>query len=140
MPPRCETPSSFLLEVEGFKVRTFASPDELLNDNELPDLGCLILDHQMPAMSGPDVVVKLRQRQNPMPAVLITAHPDAKILERTSAAGVTLIKKPFQQAVLLVLHPQIIVLDGSSPTTRGCCAGDHSQGHRHRNLACPVSH
>lgn len=91
----------FLLEVEGFKVRTFASPDELLNDNELPDSGCLIVDYQMPVMNGLDVVAKLRHRQNPMPAILITAHPDAKILERASAAGVTLVKKPFQQAVLL---------------------------------------
>jgi two-component system, LuxR family, response regulator FixJ len=91
----------FLLEVEGFKVRTFASPDELLNDNKLPDSGCLIVDYQMPAMNGLDVVATLRQRQNPMPAILITAHRDAKILERASAAGITLIKKPFQQAALL---------------------------------------
>jgi two-component system, LuxR family, response regulator FixJ len=91
----------FLLEVEGFKARTFASPDEFLNDNELPDSGCLIVDYQMPAMNGLDVVAKLRQRQKTIPAILITAHPDAKILERASAAGVTLIKKPFQQAVLL---------------------------------------
>ena len=83
----------FLLEVEGFKVRTFASPDELLNDSELPGSGCLIVDYQMPVMNGLDVVAKLRQRQNPMPAILITAHPDAKIHERASAAGVTLIKK-----------------------------------------------
>jgi two-component system, LuxR family, response regulator FixJ len=91
----------FLLEVEGFKVRTFASADELLNDNELPDSGCLIVDYQMPAMNGLEVVAKLRQRQNAMPAILITALPDARILERASAAGVTLIKKPFQQAVLV---------------------------------------
>jgi two-component system, LuxR family, response regulator FixJ len=91
----------FLLEVEGFKVRTFASPDELLNDKELSDTGCLIVDYQMPAMNGLDVVAALRRRQNLMPAILITAHPDAKILERASAAGITLIKKPFQQAALL---------------------------------------
>jgi two-component system, LuxR family, response regulator FixJ len=82
-------------------VRTFASPNELLNENELPDSGCLIVDYQMPAMNGLDVVAKLRQRQNLMPAILITAHPDAKILERASTAGITLIKKPFQQAALL---------------------------------------
>jgi FixJ family two-component response regulator len=46
-------------------------------------------------------VAALRQKQNPMPAILITAHPDTKILERASAAGITLIKKPFQQAALL---------------------------------------
>jgi two-component system, LuxR family, response regulator FixJ len=68
----------FLLEVEGFKVRTFVSPDELLNNNELPDTGCLIVDYQMPAMNGLDVVAKLRQRQNPIRAILITVHPDAK--------------------------------------------------------------
>jgi FixJ family two-component response regulator len=91
----------FLLEVEGFRVRTFASPNELLNENELPDSSCLIVDYQMPAMNGLDVVAKLRQRQNLMPAILITAHPDTKILERANTAGITLIKKPFQEAALL---------------------------------------
>jgi two-component system, LuxR family, response regulator FixJ len=91
----------FLLEVGGFKVRTFASPEELLQDNQLPDTGCLIVDYQMPAMNGLDVVATLRQRQISMPAVLITAHADTKILERSSAAGVTLIKKPFDEAALL---------------------------------------
>jgi hypothetical protein len=47
------------------------------------------------------VLATLCQRRNFMPAILITAHPDAKTLERASAAGVTLIKRSFQQAVLL---------------------------------------
>jgi two-component system, LuxR family, response regulator FixJ len=91
----------FLLEVEGFEVRTFASPDQLLNDKGLPDVGCLIVDYQMPAMNGLDVVATLRQRQNHMLAILTTAHPNAKILGRASAGGMTLIKKPFRQAALL---------------------------------------
>jgi two-component system, LuxR family, response regulator FixJ len=91
----------FLLEVEGFEVRTFASPDQLLNGKGIPDVGCLIVDDQMPAVNGLDVVATLRQRQNHMPAILTTAHPNAKILGRASAGAMTLIKKPFQQAALL---------------------------------------
>jgi two-component system, LuxR family, response regulator FixJ len=104
----------FLLEIEGFDVRTFASPDELLNENSLPDFGCLIVDYHMPAMNGLDVVAKLRKGQNSLPAILITAHPDAKIRERASAAAVSLIDKPFQQTALLECIRRL--LDGQSPT------------------------
>lgn len=104
----------FLLEIEGFDVRTFASPDELLNENSLPDCGCLIVDYHMPAMNGLDVVAKLRKGQNSLPAILITAHPDVKIRERASAAGVSLIDKPFQQTALLECIRRL--LDGQSPT------------------------
>src|SRR6516225_7010649 len=91
----------FLLGVEGFKVRTFASPNELLNENDLSDFGCLIVDYHMPAMNGLDVIAKLHERRHSIPAILMTAHPNSKIIERASAAGVTLIEKPLQHAVLL---------------------------------------
>jgi two-component system, LuxR family, response regulator FixJ len=55
----------FLLEIEGFDVRTFASPDELLNENSLADFGCLIVDYHMPAMNGLDVVAKRKRCPGP---------------------------------------------------------------------------
>jgi len=42
----------FILEVEGFYVRVYASAEELLKEESLPDPGCLVVDYHMPGMNG----------------------------------------------------------------------------------------
>ena len=40
----------FTLEVEGFEVRAYSSAHELLNDDSLPTVSCLVTDYHMPAI------------------------------------------------------------------------------------------
>ena len=91
----------FSLEIEGFEVRTYASPMDLLNDEALLAASCLIVDYHMPTMNGLDVVARLRNRRRSMPAILVTSHPDSGIRERAVAAGVVLVEKPFRGAFLM---------------------------------------
>ena len=91
----------FSLEVEGFEVRAYASPDELLNDNSLPASSCLIIHYHLPTMSGLDVIAKLRERRNSMPALLMTGRPNANIRKRASAAGIALFEKPIRGTELI---------------------------------------
>jgi two-component system, LuxR family, response regulator FixJ len=91
----------FSLEVEGFEVRAYASPDELLNDNDLPEFGCLIAHYHLPTMNGLDVITKLRERRNSMPALLMTGRPNAIIRERASAAGIAVFEKPVRGTELI---------------------------------------
>jgi FixJ family two-component response regulator len=35
----------FTLEVEGFKVRAYSDPRELLNEGSLPPFSCLVIDY-----------------------------------------------------------------------------------------------
>ena len=78
----------FSLGVEGFEVRAYASPDELLNDNSLPASGCLIAHYHLPTMNGLEVIAKIRARRNSMPALLMTGRPNANIRKRALAAGI----------------------------------------------------
>ena len=50
----------FSLEIEGFEVRTYASPTDLLNDTASLAASCLIVDYHMPTMNGLQVVESLR--------------------------------------------------------------------------------
>ena len=66
----------FTLEMEGFEVRTYSSAQELLNENSLPASSCLVTDYHMPAMTGLELVDRLRDRRMSIPAILITSLPN----------------------------------------------------------------
>jgi FixJ family two-component response regulator len=91
----------FSLTVEGFEVCAYASADELINDDNLPASGCLIVHYHMPTMNGLDVIAKVRERRDAMPALLMTGRPNAGIRERASAAGVAIVEKPFRGSELI---------------------------------------
>ena len=61
----------FLLETDGFDVRTFRSAAALLNGNVADDADCIVIDYMMPAMSGIDPVIRLRK-----PALRYPDHSD----------------------------------------------------------------
>jgi two-component system, LuxR family, response regulator FixJ len=85
----------FSLEAEGFSVRAYASPNELLNETSLPHPSCLIVNYNMPAMNGLEFVARLRDRHLSMPVILATGHLSDNIRRRAAAAGVFTIEKPF---------------------------------------------
>ena len=91
----------FVLEVEGFEVRTYADGKELLNAGQLPALGCLIVDYHMPGMNGLEVIAKLRERNDALPAILITARFSPEVRKRAIALGVPVVEKPFMGPQLL---------------------------------------
>jgi FixJ family two-component response regulator len=78
----------FLLETDGFDVRTFRSGAALLNGSALGDADCFVIDYKMPAMSGIDLANRLRKRHAGAPIILITGYPDETIRERAAAAGI----------------------------------------------------
>jgi len=78
----------FLLETEGFEVRTFRSGAALLSAARPTDVDCLVIDYKMPAMNGLDLVALLRSNNVAAPVILITGYPDENIAARAAAAGV----------------------------------------------------
>ena len=80
----------FLLETDGFDVRTFRSGAALLNGNAAGKVDCFVIDYKMPAMSGIDLANRLQSRHEGTPIILITGYPDETIQEKAAESASTL--------------------------------------------------
>jgi two-component system response regulator FixJ len=78
----------FLLETEGFDVRTFRSGVALLGSSTRNRADCLVVDYKMAELDGLELVQRLRRLQVSTPIILITGYPDAGISAKASSAGV----------------------------------------------------
>lgn len=92
--PAVRNSLKFALEIEGFSVQLYPTAAELLDEDDLPASGCLVIDYNLPVMNGLDLLDLLRKRNIALPAILITTHPTAMIRDRAASAGVNLIEKP----------------------------------------------
>ena len=91
---------AFALELEGFSVECFGSGEALLQ-HALPATGaCLLIDERLPGMSGLDALLRLRERQVMLPAILMTSHPDRVLRSAARDAGVPILEKPLFGDVL----------------------------------------
>ena len=55
----------------------------------------LVVDQRMPAMSGMELIAKLRGQDIATPAVLIVSQPNVAISARAAKIGVPVVEKPF---------------------------------------------
>ena len=78
----------FLLETDGFAVRTFRSGAALLNAIAADEVDCLLIDYKMPGMNGLDLAIRLRKRDIDSPIILITGYPDQDISKKAATAGI----------------------------------------------------
>jgi len=78
----------FLLETDGFDVRTFRSAAALLNGTVSGEADCFVIDYKMPMMSGIDLAKRLRNRHADTPIILITGYQDENIEEKAAAVGI----------------------------------------------------
>ena len=93
-----------LLEQAGHTVRTYQSGQRLLDDPALGDVACLIVDQNMPGMSGLDLLTALETAGRTIPSILITGVPDEDIAEEARAIGaIEVFGKPIDFARLLQL-------------------------------------
>jgi FixJ family two-component response regulator len=93
---------SRLVRVANYRAETFCSPIGFLEflSREMPD--CVVLDLQMPSMTGVELQQKLQQLADPPPVIIITAHDEPKTRERCLALGaVCYLRKPIEGDVLL---------------------------------------
>jgi two-component system, LuxR family, response regulator FixJ len=99
----------FLLETDGFNVRTFRSGAAVLSGSGAADADCFVIDYKMPAMSGIDLVNRLRNRHVGTPIILITGYPDESIKEKAAAAGIrhVLLKPHLEDSLISRIHGAI---------------------------------
>ena len=83
----------FLLEIDGFAVRTYESAQELVRGDNSSDCRCLIVDHEMPHMTGFELVAALRKEGSEVPVILISGNVTPALKTRASNLGVPVIEK-----------------------------------------------
>jgi sigma-B regulation protein RsbU (phosphoserine phosphatase) len=93
------------LKAVGFSVKTVASGEEALRAiaKEPPDV--VMLDYEMPGLSGPQVCARIRGSETieiaELPVILVTAHTDEEEEIRCLEAGANdFVTKPISRAVL----------------------------------------
>jgi FixJ family two-component response regulator len=89
------TATAGLVRALGYQARAYASAEAFLGSVDAETSDCLILDVQMPGMSGPELQRAILQGATPAPIVFITAFPDPKVRAGVLAAGaVSMLAKP----------------------------------------------
>jgi len=93
---------SRLLRSIGQTVETFSSAEEFLARDRFNGIGCILLDVQMPGLSGMDLQAALSKAETSMPIVFITGHGDIPMsVEAMRKGAVHFLTKPFDDNELL---------------------------------------
>lgn len=100
----------FLLEAEGWSVQAFRSPSQFLQ-SLTPS--CLILEQNLPGVTGLELIQEIRRRGFLLPAILTTTLVDPRLTERVTEAGATIVDALSTESVIAAVNAAI--------------AGDHNQ-------------
>ena len=108
-----------VLSARRFETKAFASAEAALADRDLDWPDCLVVDLNLPALSGLDLVERLRQRGVTAPAVAISANDEARVRDEVRRRGVEhFLAKPFLGSALIALLEQIV---GRQQPAGDCC-------------------
>ena len=91
-----------LMEASGYRVVTYGSGEELLAHLPGSDPGCILLDLQMPGLSGLELQDRLTEKAPLLPIVFLTGRGDIKASVRAMKAGAEdFLEKPAPREALL---------------------------------------
>ena len=94
---------SRLLRSSNMDALSYSSARDFLENGEWHNPDCIVLDIQMPEMSGIELRDRLRTHARRIPVIFITAHDDPEAREKALTGGaVAHLHKPFSDEDLLV--------------------------------------
>lgn len=103
-----------LLRSSGFASRPFSSVRDFLGSlgEGLPN--CVIVDLQMPGMTGLELQQELRRQDTRLPIIIMTAHLDPELRKQCEAAGaIAFLPKPPTEAALFAAIDAACKVQGS---------------------------
>jgi FixJ family two-component response regulator len=91
-----------LLRPAGYGVRTFASAEDFLASEGWHSVDCLILDAQLPGMSGLELQRYLGANGFQPPVIFVTQDKDGQVVQALRGGASAFLRKPFEDEDLLV--------------------------------------
>ncbi|MBI3797370.1 MAG: response regulator transcription factor [Deltaproteobacteria bacterium] len=108
-----------LVSILGLQSAIFTSAEEFLRSARLDTPGCLVLDVQMPGLSGLDLQHELSRAGVLLPIIFITGHGDIPMSVQAMKAGaVSFLTKPLRNQDLLDAIREAINLDRAARERR----------------------
>jgi FixJ family two-component response regulator len=90
-----------LLRAMGYEVSLYGSAAEFLARAPKPERGCVLLDVQMPGLSGPELQDQLTEAGCLLPVIYLSGHGDIPMSVRAIKAGAEdFLAKPARKEVL----------------------------------------
>ncbi|MEM7280978.1 MAG: response regulator transcription factor [Pseudomonadota bacterium] len=106
---------SLLLKTEGFNTQDFETCDAFLENLDLDQHGCLLLDVRMPGIGGLELQDLMNERQIKLPIIFMTGHGNIPTSVRALKSGaVDFLEKPFDKEVLLQRIEEALGLDAKN--------------------------
>ena len=90
-----------LLRAGGFRAQSFMSAEELLRTDAADQADCLVLDINLPGISGLELARCLITEGRARSIIFITGQDDAKLQEEVRGIGCLCFCKPFDGKALL---------------------------------------
>jgi FixJ family two-component response regulator len=101
-----------LLSLEGLRVETFGTAQEFLRSERADLPGCVVLDVELPGLSGLDLQRELAAHETKLPIIFITGYGDIPMSVRAMKAGaLEFLTKPFRDQDLLNAIQQALERD-----------------------------
>ena len=102
-----------LLAAAGFAAQTFGSATEFIQAKRPDVSSCLILDVELPDLSGLDLQTDLTKSGIEIPIIFLTGHGDIpKSVRAMKAGAMEFLTKPFRTEELVYAVRQALVRDG----------------------------
>src|ERR1700681_3896846 len=91
-----------LIRSAGYQCELYPSAEAFLDSHRLGGTDCMLLDVQMPGLSGLDLQSRLREMNCRVPIIFVTAHADKSLRARALRDGATaFLEKPCNDDALL---------------------------------------
>ena len=92
-----------LIKISGMNPKTYSSAEDLLNNADLTQHCCLIVDIRMPGMSGLELQHHLNKKQYKIPLIIITGHGDISLaVEAMKSGAYDFFEKPVDDDRLII--------------------------------------
>ncbi|WP_319554675.1 response regulator [uncultured Vibrio sp.] len=102
---------AFMLEEHDFRVSTFADGQSFLDEVDIHQAGCVILDSRMPNLRGQQVHQILNQANSPISVIYLTGHGDVPMaVDALQAGAVNFFQKPVKgdELAQAILQGQVL--------------------------------